>query len=86
MNFKKPYVSKTPLESFPWLRPSFFCFFFDLLTLGIFIGGRDFISHIIQTLFTDHSFTPSFVTEKKNDNHLKKIKDNALNDYVINEL
>ena len=29
MNFKKPYVSNTPLESFPWLRPALF---FVLLT------------------------------------------------------
>ena len=49
------------------------------------MGGRDFVSHIIQTLFTDHSFTPSFATEEKSDNQLKKRKDNALNEFVINE-
>ena len=37
MNFKKPYVSNTPLESIPWLRPALFFFLFFLLNFGIFL-------------------------------------------------
>ena len=77
-------------RSIGFVRFFLFLFFSSFWPLGHFhwrrfIGGRDFVSHIIQTLFTDHSFTHSFATEEKSDNQLKKRKDNALNEYVINE-
>ena len=52
-----------------------------------FIGGRDIVSHIIHT-FIHRSFIHTFICnwKKKSDNQLKKRKDNALNEYVINEL
>ena len=81
----------SPPQSYLLATASYvFCFFFRLFDLGLhwrrFIGGREFVSHIFQTLFTDHSFTHSFATEEKSDNRLKKRKHNALKEYVINEL
>ena len=50
-----------------------------------FIGGRDFVLKIIQTLFTDHSHI-HLQLKKRVTTNWKKRKDNALNEYVINEL
>ena len=80
MNFKKPYVSNTPLESFPWLRPALF--FSSFWPLGHFhwrrfIGGREFVSHFIQTSFTllEKHFKLKAISSK---NQRTKRKDRAM--------
>ena len=86
MNFKKPYVSNTPLESFPWLLPAlfyfFFCFFSVLLTARAFsleaLHWRArfcFFDFLSSTLFEKHFKLKTISSE----NQLKKRKDNALN-------
>ena len=68
----------------------FFLFFSSFWPLGHFhwrrfIGGRDFVSHIIQTLFTDHSHI-HLQLKKRVTTNWKREKDNARNEYVIYDL
>ena len=70
-----------------------FSFFFVLMTLGIFIGGDSLEGvNLFHTSFRHHSqiihshLHLQLKKKEKSDNQLKKRKDNALNEYVINEL